>query len=47
MILKATGTREVIIMHLFIYLEKEAYRTGDIAISVIFLAALTKYEILL
>lgn len=44
MILKATGTREVIIMHL---LEKEAYRTGDITISVIFLAALTKYEILL
>lgn len=44
MILKATGTREVIIMYLF---ENEAYRTGDITIFVISLAALMKYEILL
>lgn len=43
MILKATDTRQVIIMYL---LENEAYRTGD-TIFVIFLAALMKYEILL
>lgn len=44
MILKATSTREVIIMYL---LENEAYRTGDITIFVIFLAALMKCEIAL
>lgn len=44
MILKATGARQVIITYL---LENEAYRTGDNTIFVIFLAALTKYEILL
>lgn len=42
MILKATDTRQVIIMYL---LENEAYRTGD-TIFVI-LVALMKYEILL